>query len=198
MLATHPSTARFISTSWRAASWPTSRRRRWSTAPPSTFRRTGRRHPRGGRDDRDLARVPRARGPRGEGQDAARVRGQRGARRRAPRSTDAPRAGPPHRRDGHAALPAAAAHRLQGHRRRLGLDERPARPARTSRSTSPRAGCAACVVEPAALPRTRSRRALLPRRPVGRHAQTLARETPALDAARMAGLILGSPEFQRR
>ena len=34
LLATHPATARFVSTSWRAASWPTSRRPRWWTAPP--------------------------------------------------------------------------------------------------------------------------------------------------------------------
>ena len=38
--------------------------------------------------------------------------------------TQRPRARPPRRPHGHAAVPAAAADRLQGHRRRLGLDER--------------------------------------------------------------------------
>lgn len=38
------------------------------------------------------------------------------------------RAGAPHRPHGHAPLPAAAAHRLQGHRRRLGVHQRAARP----------------------------------------------------------------------
>jgi uncharacterized protein (DUF1800 family) len=46
----------------------------------------------------------------------------------------------PDRVHGHAALPAAAAHGLQGHRRGLGVDERPA-PRMTWPSTSRRAGC---------------------------------------------------------
>ena len=98
--------------------------------------------------------------------------------------------------DGDAALPAAAAHRLQGHRGGLGLDQRPARAAQLRPRPGRRPRAAACRVAPdrpgATASRARAGRALRV------DAQDARRASRASDPARMAGLILGSPEFQRR
>ncbi len=117
--------------------------------------------------------------------------------------TDAARPRPAHRRDGHAALPAAAAHRLQGHRRGLGFHERPPRPAqlRARPRGGPCRGRRRRCFPPATGPDSGLAASLAARFvPQGLSEQTtktLAAESD-LTPARVAGLVLGSPEFQRR
>ena len=83
---------------------------------------------------------------------------------------------------------------LQGHRRGLGLDERPARPAqlRPRPGRRPRARGQGAGLRPG------RRASSCPPASPSRRARRWRAAEQGLDPARMAGLILGSPEFQRR
>ena len=212
ILATHPSTARFISTKL-------ARRFVSDTPPPAlvdrmaaTFRRTDGDLREVMRTLLTLAGVPLAgRLPR-EGQDPLRVRGQRregkrhGGAGRARRSCA-------RRAAGHAALPVPAADRLQGHGGRLGEHGRPRQPhelrapigrqqparggrpsggpsGRFTTGPSTEAGGNALQGVPARIIET----------VLNNDVSATTRETiaKATTPAQMLALTLGSPEFQRR
>ena len=211
--------------SWSAGSWPTIRRRRSSSAWPRAIRQTGRRHlaPCCGRSSPRRSSGPR-RGPR-QDQEALRVRGQRGARRRRDaRRAGRLRAGARVGRDRRAALRGAAAHRLPrpgrgvgqsrdapgAHELRAGVDRGPVPGVRVDvealvagadrQRAGRRARAPAGRADPRRDRRRHARRAAsrssARRRSPGSASTTAA---PAnTDVSKLAALVLGAPEFQRR
>ena len=205
ILATHPSTARFIATKL-------ARRFVSDTPPPALVDRLAARFRETDGDLREVMRTlltsPEFLSPDAlsrEGQDAVRIRRQRRARDRRRRAgRDAARARHAAARD--AALSVPAADRLQGHGRRVGQHRRARQPDELRACSSPSSSTAvpAHVLGRIARARAESRSAATSSDRIvdNRAEQRLSRTTRAHDResddAEQAALTLGSPEFQTK